>query len=184
MNYLKITPKGVDIPISLLQTALYNQLKVIWSVTDSTFEMYGRAYRNQTESGYTPEVYTGKKEYQDVLFNDKVYVQSFFGLKENTAVVSGTSSVEAFVIFMVNLDKIKPSNTERKDEEARIDVEKICMQSLYGFDVIGFVTGIDNVFDQYSGWKKENGIKYRDMHPLHCFRINFNLLYSVDGIGC
>lgn len=185
MNYLKITPKGIDIPIAYLQTTLYSKLTTVWNVEDATlFNMYGRAYRNQTESGYTPELYTGKKEYEDLLFNDKLWASGFFGVKEVITVNAGTSMAEAFVIFMVNLEKIKSSNTDRKDEEARIDVERICGEELYGFTMTGWVTGIDSVFDQYSGWKKANGIKYRDMHPLHCFRINFNLLYSIDGVGC
>jgi hypothetical protein len=60
MNYLKDNPVGIDVRIGQIQTYLYNALKTTWGLNDSSFNMFGRAYRNQTSDGYIPEVFMGK----------------------------------------------------------------------------------------------------------------------------
>lgn len=178
MNITKPSVTGVDIPIQKLQTVLYDKLKPIWAYTDSTFTMFGRAYRNQTQDGYTPEVYVGNDEYNDSYFDDTLAGSAFWGLSEIEKVDRGNVNADVFVIFMVNLAKIKPANT-RNDEEARVDVEQICLARDYGFFLNAIVTGIDMVFKEYSGYKNTTGIKFRDTHPWHCFRLNFKLNYNI-----
>lgn len=179
MEYVKANPVGVDINIKGLQRYLYPQLKTLWGINDDTsFDSYGRAYRNQTEDGYIPEVYVGLKEYKEVLFDDKLKALSFFGVSEDVS-YSDAATAQVFLIFMVNLDQIKPG-VGRNDEEVRNGVQRLLTPAPYGFTMTGFATGIDTVFKEYSGWRKTQGIKYRDMHPLHCFRINFSLLYDIN----
>jgi hypothetical protein len=178
MNITKPSVTGIDIPIQKLQTVLYNQIKTLWPVDDDSFTMYGRAYRNQTQDGYTPEIYTGNGDYTDAYFNDTLKASAFFGLGETAKVSSVDTSANVYLIFMVNLDKVKPGTT-RNDEEARIDIERICMNKDYGFFLTGIVTGIDQVFKEYSGYKATKGIKFRDMQPWHCFRLNFNITYNI-----
>jgi hypothetical protein len=178
MNVLKPSPVGIDIPVQAFQTMLYNKLRTLWSVEYTEFAMYGRAYRNQNKDGYSPEVYIGGNEYQEVLFDDTLKASSFFGIGESIKVQNLNTVAEVFLIFMVNLDKIKPDTT-RQDEEARIDVEKLCRHKLLGFTLTGIVTGIDNVFREYSGFGKEK-IKFMDQNPWHCFRLNFDLLYDIN----
>lgn len=178
MNIIKPSVTGVDIPIQKLQTVLYDKLKPIWGYTDQNFTMFGRAYRNQTQDGYTPEVYVGRNEYNDSYFDDKLFGSAFFGLGELEKVDKGNTIADIYLIFMVNLAKIKPGAT-RNDEEARVDVEQICLSRDFGFYLNGIVTGIDQVFKEYSGYKQTNGIKFRDTHPFHCFRLNFKLNYNI-----
>lgn len=179
MNVTKASVTGIDIPIQKLQIVLYNKIKTLWGVTDQTFNMYGRAYRNQTnDSGYTPEIYKGNNEYSDAYFDDTLAGSAFFGLGENEKIDKGDTTADVFIIFMVNLPKIKPGTT-RNDEEARVDMERICLQRDYGFFLNGIVIGIDNVFKEYSGYKKTKGITFRDMHPWHCFRLNFKVTYNI-----
>lgn len=178
MNVTKTTVTGVDIPIQKYQTVLYNALKTTWPITDSTFNMYGRAYRNQTPDGYTPEIYKGNDEYADSYFDDTLSGSAFWGVNEITKVTNGDVQANLFVIFMVNLDLIKPGTT-RNDEEARIDTERIAMKRDYGFFLTGIITGIDQVFKDYSGYKTVKGIKFRDMQPWHCFRLNFQVTYNI-----
>lgn len=175
MNVIKTGPIGIDIPIQKMQSYLYDKLTAKWN-TD--YMSYGRAYRNQTDTGYTPEVYVGNNEYQDVYFDDTVAALSFFGVGEQVSVNKSNIVADVFMVFMVDLSKIKPG-ANRNDEEARIDVERLIMGKPFGFNPSGFVTGIDSCFKEYSGWKKETGIKFRDTHPLHCFRLNFKLNYNV-----
>jgi len=169
---------GIDIPIQQLQDWLYPKLLTKWGLNDSNFNMYGRAYRNQTEDGYTPEVYIGNNEYKEVYFDDTLSASAFFGLGEDTQIANGTSvTAPVYLIFMVDLSKIKYGNT-RNDEEARVDVEQLVMKAGFGFTLTDVILGIDNVFSEYAGWRKSDGIKYRDQQPLHCFRLNFKCLYS------
>lgn len=177
MLVVKATTVGVDTPIQRMQTYLYNALLTKWALTSSTFNMYGRAYRNASLDGYTPEVYVGKKEYSEVYYDDNVYASAFFGV--GSEIVNSRTAVTAdvFIIFMVNLSKIKPG-TNRNDEEAHIDVQTLVTKLFNGFTFTGITTGIDNVFKDYSWWRKNKGIKFTDTHPQHCFRLNFKLIYN------
>jgi hypothetical protein len=73
---------------------------------------------------------------------------------------------------MVNLDKIKTAG-KRMDEEAKLDVELLVNKDLFGFIPQGTMTGLDTVFSEYSGWRKKDGMRFRDHQPFYCFRINF-----------
>ncbi|MDB5288534.1 MAG: hypothetical protein JWR05_3483 [Mucilaginibacter sp.] len=185
MNYLKLNQDGtaattgIDIPVQKLQTVLYNQIKGLWPVTDANFNMYGRAYRNQLDTGYVPEVYIGNGEYKDSYFDDTLKGSAFFGLGEvGKATKEGDVTANVFLIFMVNLDLIKPG-TNRNDEEVRIDIERLCLERNYGFFLSGIITGIDQVFKEYN----IKSIKFRDMQPWHCFRLNFNITYNIYDIN-
>ncbi len=181
MLVIKESVIGIDIPIQKYQTVLYNKLKTVWGFTDATFNGYGRAYRNQDkESGaYTPEIYKGNNEYSDAYFDDTLSGSFFWGMGENIKFAKeGDNTADVFVIFMVNLDKIKPGTT-RNDEEVRNDVERIAIERIYGFYLTGVITGIDQVFKEYSGYKAVKGIKFRDMQPWHCFRLNFQINFNI-----
>lgn len=180
MNVTKTGVIGIDIPIQKYQTEFYNALKTLWGFTDAEFNMYGRAYRNQDkEQGtYTPEIYKGNNEYSDAYFDDTLSGSAFFGLGELTKVTDGDVKANVFIIFMINLDKIKPG-TNRNDEEVRNDAERFALVTKYGFSLAGIITGIDQVFKEYSGYKAVKGIKFRDMQPWHCFRLNFEVLYNI-----
>lgn len=183
MEYVKNKPVGIDINIDRLQRVLYPQLKTAWSITgDTAYDCYARAYRNQTADGYIPEVYKGTDEYKEVLFDDTLSALSFFGVGEQVRYQTGSAATaQVYLIFMVNLSKIKNGAT-RNDEEARTDVIRLVTPAPAGFTLTGIDTGIDTVFKEFSGFRKEQGMKYRDMSPFHCFRINFSLLY--DPIQC
>ena len=185
--FFKTRPVGVDIPIQRHQSFLYTALKTVWGIqNDTSWNSHGRAYRNQTEDGYCPEVYVGvgnqpgSEEYREVLFDDQLTALSFYGMDEVGRNNTGNTTVGVFLVFMVNVLQLKPSITWRGDEEIRNDVEKLCQVDRFDMQWTGFVTGIDSVFKEYSGWRKNIGIKFRDMHPRHCFRLNFNLLFDIN----
>jgi hypothetical protein len=181
----KISPVGIDIPIQGFQSAMYAVLLTKWPVNSSSFNCHGRAYRNQTADGYTPEVFngsanTGAIEYTEVYFDDTLKALCFFSVGEQTKYTDGSTVAKVSLIFMVNVPALKPNTEHRGDEEIRIDVEKFCAAQRFGFIMTGFETGMDTVFKDYSGWKKTSGIKYKDQQPLHCFKINFDLLYNIN----
>ena len=178
MNIIKINPVGIDGHIQDVQIYLYNKLKKLWNFSDKEFNMFGRCYRNQTEDGYTPEVYVGNNEYKDVYWDDSLKGMAFFGIKDDGIIDAASLIADCYLIFMVNLSKLI-SSVQRQDEEVRLTVEELMLAWNAGFKPTGWTTGLDKTFAEYTGWKKENGIKFRDLYPYHCFRINFKILYNV-----
>jgi|WetSurMetagenome_2_1015567.scaffolds.fasta_scaffold32010_4 hypothetical protein len=175
MNYTKISVKGIDTHIQKMQTYLYTELKSAWSVSDAEFDMFGRAYRNQTKDLYFPEIYVSNGEYKELYWDDTKKAMAFWAVKSSRSVNKTLVEAEIFLIFMLNLSKLK-GTVERKDEETRMDVEKLCLYSYNGLNLIGFETENERVFADYSGWKKN---KFHDTHPYHCFRLNFKIYYPI-----
>ena len=179
--FTKNIPVGVDKPIQSFQELLYTSLKAKWNITNDTdWDCYGRAYRNQTSDGYSPEVYVGNNEYKDVFFDDTLKVLSFFSLGESIKFQSSSATANVSLIIRVNPSKIKPSIIHRPDEEIRNDVQRFCRSPRFTFEMQSFEIGLDAVFKEYSGWRKTFGVKYQDQ-KMHCFRINFNVVYNIDN---
>ena len=63
---------------------MYDWLKSKWLLSDADYNCYGRCYREtDTEGNYMPKVYKGGRiEYDDLVYNDKVTVTSFFDVDE------------------------------------------------------------------------------------------------------
>lgn len=188
MIWTKPSPVGIDIPVQSFQVFLYGQLKQVWGITNDTdYDCHGRAYKNQTADGYIPEVFTGvgtdpnQPDYKEVLVNDNLKALSFFALGDITTYApNGSTTAPVSLTFLVNVPALKPLITYRGDEEIRSDVERVCRIDRAGFRMNEIVIGYDSVFKEYSGWRKKEGMKFRDMHPWHCFRLNFATLYSLD----
>lgn len=158
-------------------------LKEAWDITNDTdFNFYGRAYRNQSDDGYSPEVFIKGKEYKEVYFDDNLKALAFFGVDERQIQDGTSTTVKVWLIFSVKVDKLKPEVAWRADEEIQQDVRNILASDRYGFTPKAFCTGIDNVYKEYSGVRKADGIKYKNMQPLLCFRIDFELLYNAFNI--
>jgi hypothetical protein len=181
---IKNNPKGVDVNLQQFQQMLYAKLKALWSLNDNNFTAYGRAYKNKTTDGYIPEVYTGNKNYSEVFFNDKLAASLFFTISDTVNYNSSAASTTGSIIFMVDLSKIFTTISHRPDEEVRNTVQKLVMPRNYGFEYVGTETGIDNVFKDFSGWRKTSGVKFDDMHPRHCFKVNFNILFDLENFNC
>ncbi len=178
---IKNSTVGIDVPIQQLQKKLYSQLKVVWGITNDTdYSSYGRAYKNQTNDGISPEVFIGGMDYRDIYFDDTLKALSFFAIDDTVKYNEGSATSNVSLIFMVNVQTLKPSITHRADEEIRQNVTSLIRPQMFGFTIQSIVTGINNVFKEYSGWMKTTGIRYRDMQPLHCFRINMALLYKLS----
>ena len=182
-NNIRTSTVGIDTPIQGLQTFIYNQLMIPWAYSGDTFNMFGRAYRNYVGDGYAPQLFingTDKDYFADNFYDDTKFGTAFWGVGEKTVYEAGSTLADVFLIFMINLTKIKGSGS-RMDEEARLDVEIICSQIRNGARMVGFRTGIDSVFQEYTSKSLRDKIKYTDAHPFHCFRIDFKLLYNIKN---
>ena len=174
MIYKKDTPVGIDVPIQRLQQKLFDKLLDKWSLDVTDYKSYGRCYRNTKDEGYVPEMYVGEgKQYQDLLLDDNHVVTSFFGC-EKIPLKQEAFKAEVHLIFAVNLTKVGKNVSHRADEEVRMDVYQIT-KPFAEFVLNDIVIGSDNVFREYTAWKKL--IPDRDMQPNHFFRLNFTLNY-------
>jgi hypothetical protein len=186
MLVVKTNPVGIDIPVQKLQTFLFDALKKRWGVVDDNLFAYGRCYRNKVDKGYVPEVFESSADsnntiYRAIEFVDDVYkALFFFDVDDRVKYDAGNTLARVELIFIVHLPSIKPGLLHRGDEEARNDAEKLCSQRRFGFTMNGFETGFRNVFSRFDGLLNDDQLTFRDQHPLHVFKINFDLLYSIN----
>lgn len=186
MLYTRTETIGVDTPIDGFQRWLYPKILSAWGLlaesdSNKAYNSYSRAYRNQTKDGYIPEVYIGDNEYSNDLFlDDRIKALSFFNVADNTPFVNGRFSANVSLVFSLNLAKISPG-ADRQDEKVRQSVIQIVQNvKLFGFQFTGVETGMDSVFREYTGTRSNDGLKYRDMHPFHSFRLNFTVVYKSN----
>ncbi|HEU4608249.1 MAG TPA: hypothetical protein VFS31_09080, partial [Chitinophagaceae bacterium] len=130
------------------------------------------------------ELFTGGKDYRDLLLDDKVVAHSFFGVGTNVKIDNYKShTANVHLVFFVNLSKIASLSAlgHRGDEEARQDVYNFLKMEHFGFVIKNLVTGVDRVLEEYPGRDNEMLIKF-DMHPWHCFRYNVECTYDPATI--
>lgn len=184
MLVTKTNPVGIDQPIQELQKFLYNTLKALWKLDDNSLEGNGRCYRERVDSGYMPRLYVpGSTDipYKDVSFNDDIHAAFFFfDLWDVVDQKGTTSTAKVDIIFLVNLLKIKPGISHRADEEARLDVQRICVTPRYNFMLREFGTGVKYVFNRFDGLTTKDLEQYRDTQPLHLFKISTELIYHIQ----
>jgi hypothetical protein len=196
MIYNKTNAVGIDYEIQLYQQFLYTKLKVLWNISDSDYDSYDRAYRNNTDKGYIPEFFNNTvldsslnaTVYKTIIFDETLNkVVSFFNLIDTTEHKLGFMSSKISFIMMINLQKIKTTIAWRPDEEVKIDVLKTWQSAIkklhtgkYGAEVLGIETGIKNVFKEFDGLiGNKEFTTFNDRHPLYCFKINLNLNYNI-----
>ena len=183
MLLTKTSPVGIDIPLQRFQTWLHNQLAAKWQLSndDPSFKCYGRCYRNQTTDGYIAENYEGNGNYAEVYFDDRLKAISFFGITPTERFEIGAQLTEVHLIFFVDLKKLKPEINHRADEEVQKDILNAAGNGKYGFNLTSISTGIENVLREYPGSRRDDRLKYMDMSPRHCFRLNFSLNYHINN---
>lgn len=186
MLFSKNSPVGLDWYIQQLQTKLHSSLRTAWGtggelLTTTEYECYGRCYRNKKDDGYVAEVYTTGNDYKEVYWNDKLSAISFFGISDSIKTASvASSTTDIHLVFFVNLAKLKPEITHRADEEVRMDVYNAIGKISNGFTFKGVELWIENVLKEYPGSRRNDRLKVVDMHPVHCFRFDFSLLYNQN----
>jgi hypothetical protein len=190
MLITKTNPAGIDFYVQQLQTKLHTILIDAdhWNLADATkYECYGRCYRNKTKDGYIAEVYTSANDYKEVYWNDTLTVLSFFGMSNN--IQKGVQNqADVHLVLFADLSKLalkdKDDNTisHRADEELRLMVQNVIGKNSYGFEFISIDLWLENVLREYPGSRRDDRLKYVDMHPVHCFRINLKLTYNPNKI--
>lgn len=177
MLITKTNPVGLDWHIQKVQERLYEELLKKWGAV--TYHCYGRAHRNRTTDGYTAEIYTGGDRYKEVYWDSAADAVSFFGL-HGTEKKDAANTIGVHLVFFVNLAKLKPGIAHRADEEIRQDVFNVVGGHSYGLSFHSIELWVENVLKEYPGSRREERLKYVDMHPVHCFRINYNLTFNPN----
>lgn len=187
MLSLKTNPVGKDWYIQGLQKRLHSELVAAWGISESEYISYGRAYRNRTDNGYKAEVFVGDREYKEVYWDDRYTVVSFFG-QSGSEKQGIKAECDIHVVFFVDLAKLALNNkagstiSHRSDEEVRQTVTRIIGRHSNAFTLMSVDLWLENVLREYDGTIRDMGLKYLDMHPVHCFRLNLKLIYDRNKI--
>ena len=168
---------GIDTPIQRLQTVIFNRMLTVWGIDGTTYQAYGRAYRNKTKDGYRPEVYTGGIDYTPVMYDDTLSALSFFGTTDPETVENSIVTSNVALIFCIDLSKCKPGN-QRLDEQAINDVRTLIDRNGNNFKVKGTIRDADHIFNMYSGAWKKDMIDRVTRHPKLCFRIDLTTHFN------
>jgi hypothetical protein len=184
MLIAKTNPVGIDAKVQEFQARLHTALLNVWGIDSEAYHCHERCYRNRKTEGYVAEVYTTDNEYKEVYWNDELTAISFFGLNNVPIRHDTVEQAKVHLVFFVNLAKLKPSVTHRADEEVRRDVLNIIGRSISGFVYESLELGIENVLKEYAAsWRtagKFANLDAVDMHPIHCFRLNFSINYDKN----
>lgn len=189
MLNVKEDPVGIDVYIRKFQEKLYSSLMETWGLNpenaddEKRYQCYGRCYRNKKSNGYVAEVFESGKDYKEVYWNDTLSAISFFGISDSIE-HNVAEKANVHLVFFVDLKKLKPSINSRADEEVRADVIKLVQAGLFGFKYESMDLWLENVLKEYSGSYRDERLKAVDMHPVHCFRLNFSLNYNINKTYC
>lgn len=164
--HAKENPVGLDRELLRLQ----NRINAIgWDNID----VYGKLYVNERNGKNVAEAYVGSGEYKDVFLNDKV--NATFGFIVGDARQKLTMiKCNVKLICSCNLDGLYDS-TERKDEEALIEVVNLLKPVILLPNEGTITTGLKSVFTGLS----TDSFKYRDLHPWFNFSISFDMTYKA-----
>lgn len=177
----KTNPIGLDAHVQRLQQSLYTYLKTVFAITDEQYMCYGLCYRNLSKEGYTAEVFTGGKDYNPVDKDfDKYALVSFFGVGESIKTDAHKQKAEVHIVVFADLSMLKDIKDmeHRGANEAKLVVFKYLRKQLFGFEILGQVTGIDKVLSDYPALLKGNLRIAGDLHPRHAFRFNLQCTYD------
>jgi hypothetical protein len=168
MNSTKTSPTGIDVAIQKIQQYLYNNLT--WSDLDG----YGRCYKQASGEYLVPMVYNGDGDYKIATYDDKR--NKYFFLASDNRVNNNQFLTGIGIIFLLDLDVCYPTVSHRADEESHDEVVNL-LEKYSGFRNGGeLITGQENVFAEFQ--LPETSIF--DVHPRHCFRINFEIPYNYN----
>ena len=185
MLITKDSPVGIDTYIDALQKHLYSNLSSKW--IDDQWICYPRCYKNKRkdrESGseyFVPEYAKTIIDYQDVLFDDKVNVLSFFIKGDDISINDFKRPVsKVSLIISTKINDLYPTVVHRADEELKQDVFDLVVDFGQGWELKGMFDGIDNVYSEF----KRDGVILSDIAPRHVVRFDFELTYKLKCNCC
>jgi len=184
MILTKENPVGIDAYVDDLQKHLYENLSPKW--IDDQWLSYPRCYKNKRKGMngneyFVPEYAKTLVEYEDVMFNDKVNVLSFFIKGDDVSLSKYKKAVsKVSLIISTKINDLYPTILHRADEELKQDVYNLVADFGVGWKLENMIDGIDNV---YAEFRKDNVI-WSDISPRHVVRFDFELTYDLKCNCC
>jgi hypothetical protein len=184
MLNLKSIPTGIDIPIQLFQSWMYQKLKPLWNLDDVNFESYGKIYRNKTEAGYIPEVFVSSLSsnntvYKEAFFDQSIHkVVSFFQVDPERKFENCDIKANVSLYFIINGQKVK-STPWRASEEIKNDLYQLSHVPKYGMVLTGSESGFKLIFRDFDGWITNDTLTYLDIEPYYCFKLMYTVAYNI-----
>lgn len=174
MIFVKENAVGIDVVINDIQIAVSKSLQWV------NYNAYHRIYKNETRTGTIPEFYRDITqatvgEYEEVYLNDNLDASSFIYKEDNIPAIDAGRMFGTVLsmVFQVNLAKVEGVKDTRNDEE----VHRLAIEAINGIKygkVSNIITGISNVYSEFDTTQ----IKWDDMQPFHCFRIDIDVSYQ------
>lgn len=176
-----VDPVGIDILIASIQDRSFNNLITngVGDWTDANYESYARAYVNPKKEGTIPEVYTGDREYKEVLMDDTFVASSFFLVDDSRVFDESQFTLSISIIYQADIQKLFPSILHRADEEMHKDIIDSLEDTEFTDFITDITTGIDGVYsdldipDSYL-----SGISLDDMSNYHVVKIDLEVPYG------
>lgn len=165
MKYQVLKKYGVDVEIARLQDTIFAGIDI------STYDCYGRIYRNLKGATNIPEWYLGKKEYSEVLMNDKVAITSFFYVADEYNVNELICDTTASLIVQCDLAKCYPTITAERADELIINEFFNLLKDEKPTRIVKGLNAL-NDFDTS---------KLKNMQPFFFFRIDFPIRYNYSS---
>jgi hypothetical protein len=178
----KTNRDGIDTVIEQLQQSFYPRLLGYWS-TSAAYQSFPRANKNYREDQILPEISLDQKEYNEVLFNDKFSVTSFFLVADERPFQDEFKRINHGVSLIFQADLVALyGQSERMDEKFNMDVLRVLKkENFYIHDDILIIQGIDNVYRDLTlndEFKKQ--INVTDISHMHVVRFDFQVVYKPN----
>lgn len=162
---------GIDIEIEKIRRIFLKHLNWLG------VEMFGRAYKNISKNGkVVPEVFIGNGEYREILTNDLKSVTMFFmDSDKHTKVNPMQMETDISIVFIIDLVKLKGSNSQRLDALVQHEVLSL-LKPIAQFEIKELIKGLD-ALSEFDTSK----IKLSDMQPYHIFSITGKIKYNINN---
>ncbi len=173
---------GIDIVIEELQQSTFPKLLGFWDPL-TTYTSFPRANKNLVDGSVVPQVSADQKDYEQVLTNDKVFINSFFLIDDVRNYDEELRQIKQniSIIFQADLKKLY-GQTNRADEQFNMDVLRVFQkENVFIVGDIELTEGIDNVYSDLSiTGKLKEIVDLHDMSQLHVLKLSFDVLYRPD----
>lgn len=176
----KINRKGVDKVIHILQHRTYENLLNFWA-EGITFTMYPRVNKNFKNDSTIPEISLDSKNYKETFYDDKVAVNSFFLVDDQSTYQNDNNQIvqDISIIFQADLVKLY-GDAERVDEVFNSDVLQVFKNvKRFIYSDIQRITGFDSVYSDFTlNSDLREKIQFSDISNRHILRLDFSIRYD------
>jgi len=175
--FRRTNPIDLDLKIDAFQDYLFTNLSIDGLVNLDDWNCYDRIYANPNDQGLIPERYVKGKEYDEVFYNDKFKMTSFFyASPDRPKADGGMVTAEVSLVVQANILEIFTTVPHRADEELK-NAFILLSESYYfaeDFEWIGVREGISNVYSEF----EKDGVKYHDMSEKNVIRLRYKVRYT------